>query len=94
LNTIEFASTLGILTLCACLYIHLAVTRLSKQIEGIAAALGVETELARASHIAADVEEKIKAGKINQAIKLHRSRHDISLGQAEQIIKKHAASMT
>jgi hypothetical protein len=92
-ETNETISALCVLTLFACLYIYSAVTRLSKQMEELAAALGVETRLARASGVAPDIEEKIKAGKINQAIQMHRLRHEISLGQAEKIIRQHAAAM-
>jgi hypothetical protein len=55
--------------------------------------MGIESELERASNIGPDVEEKIRSGKINQAIKLHRSRYDISLGEAQLIIQRHAANM-
>jgi len=93
LDTNEYISMLCAVTLCACFYIYVEVTRVSKQMEEIATALGIETKLSRASRVDPDVEEKIKAGEISQAIKMHRSRHEISLGQAEQIIRKHAAGM-
>lgn len=41
-----------------------------------------------------DIEEKIKAGELNKAILLYRSRHDVSLRQAELAIRKHMATLT
>jgi hypothetical protein len=92
-TTIEYLTLLCIVTLGFCIAIYSALARLAKRTERIEAAMGIESELERASNIGPDVEEKIRSGKINQAIKLHRSRYDISLGEAQLIIQRHAANM-
>ncbi|UUZ49882.1 hypothetical protein LP420_07000 [Massilia sp. B-10] len=92
-TTIDYLALLCMFILGFCVANYAALTRLTKRLGQIETAMGIETELERAANIAPDVEEKIKAGKINQAIKLHRSRYDISLGEAQLIIKKHAANM-
>lgn len=92
-TTLEYVTALCIFILGVCLYTYLALLRLSKRLTSIETALGVETELQRAETIAPDVEARIRAGNINQAITLHRSRYDISLGEAQRIINRHAASM-
>jgi len=85
---------MGFVALIMLYFLHGKVDKMLGRIKEIEETLGIETELKRAAKIEPDVEAKIRAGKINQAIRLHRSRHDITGKEAEVIIKRHAAMMT
>ena len=93
-DTLTFLELIGLIALIMLYFLHNKVDKIGSRMTEIENALGIETELKRAAKVDADVEAKIKEGKINQAIKLHRARHQISGKEAEEIIKRHAASMT
>ncbi|MES2018125.1 MAG: hypothetical protein V4484_16680 [Pseudomonadota bacterium] len=93
-DTLEYVMLLGFAAVLMLYFVHVKMDNLSRRLKNIEDVLGVETDLKRALKIDPDVEARIKGGKINQAIKLHRSRHNITAKEAETIIKQHAAIMT
>jgi hypothetical protein len=93
-DTLEYLLLVGFIALIALYFMHVKLDNLLSRMKDIEDVLGVETELKRASNIGPDVEARIRAGKINQAIRLHRSRYAITGKEAEVIIKRHAAQMT
>ena len=93
-DTLEYLELAGFVVLIMLYFLHGKLDMLLSRMTEIEEALGIETKLKRASKVESDVEAKIREGKINQAIKLHRSRHQITGKEAEVIIKRHAAMMT
>ena|GEM_PF-5046772 len=93
-DTLEYLELMGFVALIMLYFLHGKADKILARLREIEETLGIETELKRASKIEPDVEAKIREGKINQAIKLHRSRHDITGKEAEVIIKRHAGMMS
>lgn len=89
-----YLELIGLITLIMLYFLYIKVDKMLSRMTEIEEALGIETELKRASKVQPDVEAKIRDGKINQAIKLHRSRYKITAKEAEVIVKRHAATMT
>lgn len=89
----ELIAILCIFILGALGAVYSMLTSLSRRLSNIESSLGIETELSRANKIDPDVEDHIRRGKINQAIKLHWRRNAISARDAELIIRRHAAGL-
>lgn len=89
----ELLMILSIFILVAIGALYSLLNSLSRRLSNIESSMGIETDLSRASKIDADVEDKIRSGHINQAIKMHWKRNAISGRDAELIIKRHAAGL-